>query len=191
MQVSNLGPLRHPDHLHVLLAQSTRRPVSAASIIARESLIPGCSGGPFSSGHGVPFHVAVTSIEPRELADRAVDALHTHRYQRLQVDVDGPDIIIAKTISTGALPVETYNRSDPAAALTESGLAAHLAVAGPVRPAQLASAIEKSTDRWASMNILDTTGRGLTVPADDQPDPASIDPDLQRGQDQTRGRDRE
>ena len=130
-------------------------------------------------------------IEPRELADRAVDALHTHRYQRLQVDVDGPDIIIAKTISTGALPVETYNRNDPAAALTESGLAAHLAVAGPVRPAQLTSAIKKSTDRWASMNILDTTGRGLTVPADDQPDPASIDPDLQRSQDQTRGPDRE
>ena len=28
MQVSNLGPLRHPDHLHVLLVQSTRRPLS-------------------------------------------------------------------------------------------------------------------------------------------------------------------
>ena len=84
--------------------------------------------------------------------------------------VQTPGEFHGKTIRTGALPVEAYNRSDPAAALTESGLTAHLTVAGPVRPAQLASAIEKSTERWASMNILDTTGRGLTVLADDQPD---------------------
>lgn len=125
-------------------------------------------------------------IEPHELADRAIDALDTHRYRRLHVDVDGPDIIITKTIRTGALPSETYNRSDPGAALTESGLTAHLAVAGPVRPAQLASAIEKAT---VSMNILDTTVRGLTVPVADQPEPTAVDPALERNQDRTRDRE--
>ena len=55
MQVANLGPLRHPDHLRVLLAVSTRRPCLAPSIIARRPLSFECSGGPFSSGHGVPF----------------------------------------------------------------------------------------------------------------------------------------
>ena len=61
MQVPNLGPLRHSDHLRVLLALSTRRPCLAVSIIARESRFLSCSGGPFSSGHGVRFHVATTS----------------------------------------------------------------------------------------------------------------------------------
>ena len=61
MQVANLGPLRHSDHLRVLLAVSTRRPCLAPSIIARRPLSSECSGGPFSSGHGVPFHVAATT----------------------------------------------------------------------------------------------------------------------------------
>ncbi|MCY4510358.1 MAG: hypothetical protein OXG35_25880, partial [Acidobacteria bacterium] len=66
--------------LHVLLAQSTRRPVSAASIIARESLIPGCSGGPFSSGHGVPFHVAATTLRCHSALDRNIELKHAlHR----------------------------------------------------------------------------------------------------------------
>ncbi|MDE0456058.1 MAG: nucleotidyl transferase AbiEii/AbiGii toxin family protein [Chromatiales bacterium] len=121
-------------------------------------------------------------IEPHQLTDQAVHALYTHRYQRVQVDVDGPDITIVKTIQTGTLPVETYNRSDPAAALTEAGLTAHLAEAGPVRPAQLASAIEKST---TSMNILDTTGRGLTMPTSDQLAP----PAAERSRQHTRERD--
>ena len=87
-------------------------------------------------------------LEPHELAARAADAIRNHRYQRLQVDVEGPDITITKTVRTATLPVETYNRSDPADAIIESGLAAHLAVAGPVRPARLASAIEMSSTRW-------------------------------------------
>ena len=48
MQVADFGPLRHPDHLRVLLALSRRDdPVSPRLIIARESAVPGCSGGPF------------------------------------------------------------------------------------------------------------------------------------------------
>ena len=103
-------------------------------------------------------------LEPYEFAGRAADAIRNHRYQRLQVDVEGPDIAITKTVRTvTTLPVETYKRSDPTAALIESGLAAHLAESGPVRPAQLASAIEMSNMRQASMNILDTAGRGFTA----------------------------
>ena len=75
-------------------------------------------------------------LEPHELAGRAADAIRNHRYQRLQVDVAGSDIAITKTIRTATLPVETYKRSDPTAAIIESELAAYLAVAGPVRPAQ-------------------------------------------------------
>ena len=114
-------------------------------------------------------------LEPHELAARAADAIRNHRYQRLQVDVAGPDIAITKTIRTATLPVETYKRSDPAAAIIESGLAAHLAVAGPVRPAQLASAIEMSNTRGASMNILDTAGSGFTWP-EERPDPTDTPP---------------
>ena len=56
------GRLRHnPDHLRVLLAASATRPCRAASIFARESLFPSCSGGPFSSGHGVPVPFRMTS----------------------------------------------------------------------------------------------------------------------------------
>ena len=60
MQVPDLGPLGHPDHLRVLPAQSTRRPVSPRRSSSGNA-VPECSGGPFSSGHGVPFHVAATS----------------------------------------------------------------------------------------------------------------------------------
>ena len=52
MQVAN--GLRHPDHLRVLLAESTRRPCRASSIITRGPLLP-CA-------QGVPFHVATGSL---------------------------------------------------------------------------------------------------------------------------------
>ena len=55
MQVADLGPLGHPDHLCVLPAQPTRRSCLAPSIFAGRSLSPKCSGGPFSRGHGGPF----------------------------------------------------------------------------------------------------------------------------------------
>ena len=53
MQVADLDPLGHPDHLRVLLARSTRRPCLATSIIARRALFP--------SAQGVPFQVATGS----------------------------------------------------------------------------------------------------------------------------------
>ena len=61
IQVADLDPLRHSDHLRVLLAVSTRRPCLVTSIVARKLLVTGCSGGPFSRGHGVPFHLAATN----------------------------------------------------------------------------------------------------------------------------------
>ena len=54
MQVADLGPLTHPDHLRVLLAMSTRRPVSSHRFIA--------AGTPFLECSGVPFQVATGSL---------------------------------------------------------------------------------------------------------------------------------
>ena len=45
MQVPDLGPLGHPDHLRVLPAQSTRRPVSPRRSSSGNA-VPECSGGP-------------------------------------------------------------------------------------------------------------------------------------------------
>lgn len=103
-------------------------------------------------------------IEPDELVDRAADAIQNHRYRRLQIDVDGEHISITKTIRTGPLPPETYPRTDPAGAIIESGLAAHLHENGPVHPAQMANAIEMSNYRNATMTIFDSTGAGLVWP---------------------------
>ena len=62
MQLADLGPLGHPDHLRVLLARSTRRPCLAPVDHPRGIAVSECSGGPFSSVHGVPFHLAATTM---------------------------------------------------------------------------------------------------------------------------------
>lgn len=93
-----------------------------------------------------------------------MDALHDHRYRRLQVIVAGDDIEITKTIRSGPLPAETYPRGDPVRAVIESGLAAHLNVNGPVPAAQVADAIEMSNRRNVAMMIFDSGGAGLTWP---------------------------
>lgn len=108
-------------------------------------------------------------IEPHELVDRAVDAIRNHRYRRLRVDVDGDEIHITKTIQSGPLPPETYSRNDPAGAIIESGLAAHLNENGPVPPAQMKNAIELSNYRNVTMTIFDSRAAGLTWP--ERPDP--------------------
>ena len=59
MQVADLDPLGHPDHLRVLLARSTRRPCLATSIIPGERCFR-VLRGPISRGHGVPFYLAAT-----------------------------------------------------------------------------------------------------------------------------------
>ena len=106
-------------------------------------------------------------IEPDELVERAVDAIHNHRYRRLRVDVDGDRITITKTIRGRALPPETYPRNDPAGAVIQSGLAAHLNENGPVPPIQLSDAIRMSNHRNVTMTIFDSGGAGLTWPAEE------------------------
>lgn len=109
-------------------------------------------------------------LDPRDLADRAVDALHNHRYRRLQINVAGRNIEITKTIRNGPLPAEIHPRHDPGRAVIESGLAAHLNVNGPVPARQVVDAIEMSNRRNAVMTIFDSAGAGLTRP--EQPGPA-------------------
>ena len=98
MQVADLGPLRHPDHLRVLLAASATRRCRAASIFARKSLFPSCSGGPFSSGHGVPFHVATT----RRIDVETHEAVFTWVLERLSV----AGLVRGKTVGIDATTLE-------------------------------------------------------------------------------------
>ena len=41
-----------------------KRPCLVTWIVARKPLVTRCSGGPFSRGHGVPFHLAATIEDP-------------------------------------------------------------------------------------------------------------------------------
>ena len=53
------------------------------------------------------------------LGKEAAAALRDHRYTRIQVSLDGPDLTIRKTVARGRLPIERYDRDDPARALTQ------------------------------------------------------------------------
>ena len=82
MQVADLGPLTHPDHLRVLLAESTRRRVSSRRSIATGTPFRECSGGPFSDGHGVPVPFSVTPRDGSHGVGQAAgstDEVHVHR----------------------------------------------------------------------------------------------------------------
>ena len=59
VQVADLGPLAHPDHLRVLLATSTRRPCLGPSISTRKLLLPSAQGSFFS----LPFPKHVTLVQ--------------------------------------------------------------------------------------------------------------------------------
>ena len=75
MQVADLGPLAHPDHLLVLLAASTRRPCLAPSIITRKPLFP--------SAQGVPFHVATGSLFILPLPGHPPQTVQNRRSRRV------------------------------------------------------------------------------------------------------------
>ena len=87
--------------------------------------------------------VAPNFETPRDtLGSDAADALENHRYRRLEVEVDRDEVVIRKTIASGALPDERYPLAEARAALSASGIEEHLDANGPVMPTKMAIAIE-------------------------------------------------
>lgn len=79
--------------------------------------------------------VAPNFETPRDtLGSDAADALENHRYRRLEVEVDRDEVVIRKTIASGALPDERYPLAEARAALSASGIEEHLDANGSVMP---------------------------------------------------------
>ncbi len=127
MQVADLDPLGHPDHLRVLLARSTRRPCLATSIIARRALFP--------SAQGVPFQVATGSFPSCRyhalfsfLRNSAIDATNWRAEQAIR-----PAVVTRKVcggnrswrgahtqqILTSLIRTATQRRLDPHAVIAD------------------------------------------------------------------------
>ena len=94
-------------------------------------------------------------VAPGELVREAVNAIHSHRYRRLAVSLDGDALTITKTIESGRLAPEVYDRQDPASAMVASGVAEHLNLNGPISGPGLVSAIEKANRQGLSLNVYD------------------------------------
>ena len=95
-------------------------------------------------------------VTPGELVRDAVNAIRSHRYRRLEVGLDGDALTITKTIESGRLAPEVYDRQDPASAMVASGVAEHLNLNGPISGPGLVSAIEKANRRGLSLNVYDS-----------------------------------
>ena len=76
------------------------------------------------------------------LGSNAAHALETHRYQRLQIEVDEREVVITKTTATGALKPGRHLATDVRNALRRSGIEEHLDANGPVMPVMVAIAID-------------------------------------------------
>lgn len=94
------------------------------------------------------------------LGTEAAAALRDHRYTRIEVSLDGPDLTIRKTVARARLPLERYDRDDPARALMESGVASHLNNNGPVSAPQLLGAVRHAMDADdRDRTLFDSTDR--------------------------------
>ena len=95
-------------------------------------------------------------VAPGDLVREAVNAIRSHRYRRLEVSLDGDALTITKTIESGRLAPEVYDRQDPASAMVASGVAEHLNLNGPISGPGLVSAIEKADRQGLSLNVYDS-----------------------------------
>ena len=95
-------------------------------------------------------------VAPSELVSAAVNAIRSHRYRRLEVSLDGDALTIMKTIESGRLAPEVYDRQDPASAMAASGVAEHLNLNGPISGPRRVSAIEKANRQGLSQNVYDS-----------------------------------
>ena len=84
-------------------------------------------------------------FDPQTLGRDAAEALRSHRYTSIQVDVDGRDFTIQKNTGAGALPPERYPTKDAARALIQSGIATYLNSNGPMPAPNLLHAIRNAS----------------------------------------------
>ena len=93
------------------------------------------------------------------LGSNAAEALETHRYQRLQIEVDERDMVITKTVDGGPLEPERYPANDVRNALRTSGMEEHLEANGPVMPVMIAIAIDTMIKYGRSGILYDSNDR--------------------------------
>ena len=94
------------------------------------------------------------------LGSNAAEALETHRYQRLRIEVDERDMTITKTVAAGPLEPERYPADQARSALSRSGLEEHLDANGPVMPVMVAIAIDTMVKHERSGVLYDSEDRG-------------------------------
>ena len=94
------------------------------------------------------------------LGSAAAEALETHRYERLQIEVEQRDIIITKNVRSGPLEPERYPAEEARSALRKSGVEEHLDMNGPVMPARVAIAIDTMLKHERSGMLYDSDDRG-------------------------------
>ena len=94
------------------------------------------------------------------LGTNAADVLETHRYRRLQIEVDARDMVITKTVAAGALEPERYPADQARSALRRSGIEEHLEANGPVLTVKVAIAIDTMRKFGRSGMLYDSNDRG-------------------------------
>ncbi len=82
-------------------------------------------------------------LNPTRLGGDAADALLSHRYRRVAIDVGQEEFTISKTIASGPLPTERYATSDAARAIVASGISGYLNSHGPVSGAALIAQVRE------------------------------------------------
>ncbi len=94
------------------------------------------------------------------LGTNAAEALETHRYRRLQIEVDEHDMVITKTVAAGALEPERYPADQARSALRRSGIEEHLEANGPVLTIKVAIAIDTMRKHGRTGILYDSNDRG-------------------------------
>ena len=107
--------------------------------------------------HGVPRRF---ETDLSRLGSDAAEVLETHRYTRLQIEVGEGDIVITKTVATGALRPERYPADEARSALRRSGVEEHLEANGPVLSVKVAIAIDTMRRHGRSGMLYDSSDQG-------------------------------
>ena len=94
------------------------------------------------------------------LGTNAAKALETHRYQRLQIEVDEREVAFTKTVAGGPLKTERYPVDDARGALRSSGIEEHLEANGTLIPVKVAIAIDTMVKYGRSGILYDSDDRG-------------------------------
>ena len=123
---------------------------------------------------GNDFEERIRGLDPKFAVRRetvgqdAARLLRDHRYRRIEVDLDGDVLSIRKTIKTGTLAQEHYNRANAGSAMIRSGIGEYLNNNGPITAPRLLRAI-RGAERRSATRVFDTMAGSTRDP--DQPIP--------------------